>query len=179
MRMTLTGGLRDDITLRVDENARRPGARGVSLPGEQRRVVENRVANVVALHRRVKRVGIRLVHELRRVHAHHDELPAVLLLERAQLVEDVQAVHAAEGPEVQQQEASPQVRERELTTACVQPSTPLELRRTDARTGAHTTIVQDARPTTTGEPRLELPPSEVCLFLFSPGSAWLRPVQRL
>src|SRR3546814_8537941 len=60
----------------------------------------------VALDRSPERVRIGLVHELRRVRPDHDQLVGELLLYRAQLVEDVQAVDAAEGPEVEQHEAS-------------------------------------------------------------------------
>ena len=48
-----------------------------------------------------QRLRVRLVLELRRVHADDDEHVGVLLLQRPQLVEHVQAVDAAERPEVE------------------------------------------------------------------------------
>src|SRR3546814_6076657 len=106
MRMALTGVVRDDVPLRVDQHQGRPGTGGIGLPGDQLRVVEDRMVHRVALDRSPERVRIGLVHELRRVRPDHDQLVGELLLYRAQLVEDVQAVDAAEGPEVEQHEAS-------------------------------------------------------------------------
>src|SRR5690606_41220846 len=54
-------------------------------------------SHLVPLDRSRERHGVRLVLELRRVHAHDDEHVAVLLLQLAHLVEHVQAVDAAEG----------------------------------------------------------------------------------
>ena len=82
-------------------------------------------------------VGIGLVHELRRVHADHDELVAPLTFERTQLVDHVQAVDAAEGPEVEEDEAAAQVRETHGRAAGVQPSAPGEFGRADAREDRH------------------------------------------
>ena len=107
--VALPGVLRDDVPLGVDEHERRPRAGGVGLPGDQLGVVEHGVVDRVALDRLGQRHRVGLVHELRRVDADHDQLVGVLLLHRAQLVEDVQAVHAAEGPEIEQQEATAQV----------------------------------------------------------------------
>ena len=112
VRVTLAGVLRDDVALRVDEHQGRPGSRGVGLPGHQLGVVEDRVSDVVPLDRGRQRHRIRLVLELRRVHPDHDQLVGVLLLDLPELVEDVQAVDAAERPEVEQHEAAAEVRDR-------------------------------------------------------------------
>jgi hypothetical protein len=69
------------------------------------------VRDLVTLDRRGQGVRVGLVHELRRVDAHDDQLTGVLLLELAHLVQHVQAVHTAEGPEVQHREATAQVGE--------------------------------------------------------------------
>ena len=133
VRVTLPGVLRDHVSLRVDEHQRRPGTRGVGLPRHEVRVVEHRVPDAVPLDRRAHRSRVGLVLELRRVHPDHDELTVVPLLQRPQLVEDVQAVHAAEGPEVQQQEASAEVRDGVRRPAGVEPATAVELGGADAR----------------------------------------------
>jgi hypothetical protein len=65
--------------------------------------------HAVALDRGDQRVRVGLVDELGRVDADDHQLLGVLLLHRAQLVEDVQAVDAAERPEVEQDEATSQV----------------------------------------------------------------------
>ncbi len=62
----------------------------------------------VPLHGVRHRGVLRLVRELRRVHADHHERVPVPLLQLTQLVDDVQAVHAGEGPEVEQNDASAQ-----------------------------------------------------------------------
>ena len=71
------------------------------------------MVHAVALHRRDQGVRVGLVDELGRVDADDDQLIGVRLLDRAQLVEDVQAVDAAERPEVEQHEAAAQVAEVE------------------------------------------------------------------
>ena len=49
-----------------------------------------------------------LVRELGRMDANHGEHVVEALLERAQFVQDMQAVAAAGGPEVQQHESAPE-----------------------------------------------------------------------
>ena len=105
----LAGVLRDDVALRVDEHQRRPGPGGVGLPGDELGVVEDGVLHGVPLDGLGERHRVGLVHELRRVHADDDQLLGEPLLQRPQLVDDVQAVDAAEGPEVEQHEAAAQV----------------------------------------------------------------------
>ena len=79
-------------------------------------------------------VGVGLVDELGEVHPDDDQLPGVLLLERAELVEHVQAVDAAVGPEVEQQEAAAEVREAVRRAAGPQPAPALQLGRANAGT---------------------------------------------
>ena len=136
VRVPLARVLRHDVPLGVDQHERGPGPRGVGLPRHQVRVVEDRVAYVVALDRRGERVRVGLVGELGRVHPDDDELPGVLLLDLTQLVEDVQAVHAAEGPEVQERETPTEIGERQRP-ARVQPAAAAQLRGADSRADAH------------------------------------------
>ncbi len=98
--VALTGVLGDDVTLRVDHHQRRPGPDGVLLPGGQRRVVQHRVVHLVPGDGVHHGLVVGLVHELRRVHPDDHHGVAVLLLQLPQLVQDVQTVDAAEGPEV-------------------------------------------------------------------------------
>lgn len=122
VRVPLARVLRDDVPLRVDDDERRPRAHGVLLPGRQLRVVQHRMLHAVPLDRVHDRLVLGLVHELRRVHADdHDRVP-VLPLQLPQLVQDVQAVDAAEGPEIQDDDASPQVGQGVLLVARVQPA---------------------------------------------------------
>jgi hypothetical protein len=61
------------------------------------------------------------------VHADDDEHVGVPLLDRAQLVDDVQAVDAAEGPEVEQDDPAAQVGEGQAPPARVEPPAPAQL----------------------------------------------------
>src|SRR5450756_931699 len=97
-----------------------------------KRQVQHRVAHLVPLDGGLERDRVRLVHELGRVHPDDDEDVAVLLLEPAQLVQDMQAVDAAEGPEVEQDDLAAQVGQREVTAAGVQPAASEQLRRANA-----------------------------------------------
>jgi hypothetical protein len=140
----LAGVLGDDVALRVDEHQRGPGASGVGLPGLEVGVVEHRVRDLVALRGRPQRVRVGLVHELRRVDAHDDELTVVLLLQRPKLVEDMQAVDAAERPEVEQDEAAAQVGQAQGALG-VQPPSSVELGRSDAGAAAVVTHCAHAK----------------------------------
>ncbi len=122
VRVPLAGVLGDDVPLGVDHHQRGPGPHRVLLPRGQLGVVEHRVLHPVPLHGVHHRLVLRLVHELRRVHPDDHHRVPVLLLQLPQLVQDVQAVDAAEGPEIQNDDASPQVGEGVLGVARVQPA---------------------------------------------------------
>ncbi len=143
VHVTLAGVLRHDVPLRVDQHQGGPGPGRVGLPGHQVGVVEHGVGHLVALHRGGQGVGVGLVDELRRVHADHHELLGVLLLQRAELLQDVQAVDAAEGPEVQEQEAAAKSASERL-------SPPVPSHPRPRSSGART---RGRRPVTTGAPR--------------------------
>ena len=64
-----------------------------------------------------------LVHELGRVHADDHHGVAVLLLQLPELVQDMEAVDAAEGPEVQHHDLSAKIAERQFLTTGVEPTT--------------------------------------------------------
>ncbi len=121
VRMTLAGELGHDVALGIDHHQGRPGLDGVLLPGREVRVVEHRVVHAVALHRAGQRHRVGLVRELRGVHPHGHQDVGEPLLERAQLVQDVQAVDAAEGPEVEQHDLAAQSGQGQVLAAGVQP----------------------------------------------------------
>ena len=112
---------RHEVALGVDHGQCRPSSGGVGLPGDEVGVVEDEVFDLVALHGLVDGLDGAFELELRGVDADDDEFLGVLLLERAQLVEDVEAVDAAEGPEVQQDDLAAQVRQGQLLAAGVHP----------------------------------------------------------
>ncbi len=146
----LAGQLRDHVALGVDHHQRRPRPHGVLLPGREVRVVEHRVVHLVPLDGRGDGGRVGLVLELGRVDPDGHQDVGVLLLERAQLVQDVQAVHAAEGPEVEQDDLAAQVGEPRCLAARVEPSATLELRSPDARAPGrgrgHGQILQESWP---------------------------------
>ena len=71
------------------------------------------MVDLVAVDRRDQGLVVGLVRELRRVDADDDEHVGVALLDLAQLVDDVQAVDAAERPEVEQHDAPAQPGQRQ------------------------------------------------------------------
>jgi hypothetical protein len=150
MGVPLTGQLRDHVALGVDHDERRPRLHGVLLPGREVRVVEHRVVHLVALHGRGHGGRVGLVLELGRVDAHGHQDVGELLLERAQLGQDVQAVHAAEGPEVEQDHLAAQVGQRELPAAGVEPAAAAQLGGTHpgpaGGVGAGHAVIQPCRP---------------------------------
>jgi hypothetical protein len=143
VRVPLARVLRDHVSLGIDHHQRRPRPYGVLLPGRQLRVVQHRVVHLVALHRVHDRLVLRLVHELRRVHPDDHHGVAVPFLQRAQLVQHMQTVDAAEGPEIQDDDASPQVSEGRMLVACIEPAALADqLGRPDTCTCGHTPIQQ-------------------------------------
>ena len=99
--MSLPGKMRHNIPFGVDDHERGPGAGGVGLPGGEFRVVKYGVFDVVAVNGCGKCYRICLMLEFRTVHTHGDEHIREFFFEGAQLVEHVQAVNAAQGPEVE------------------------------------------------------------------------------
>ena len=69
--------------------------------------------DVVPDHDMAQVVGLAFVGELRRVHADHHQLVAILLLQPAQVGQDVHAVDAAVGPEVEQHDLADERSQRE------------------------------------------------------------------
>jgi hypothetical protein len=109
----------------------RPGAGGVGLPGDEVGIVEDEVLDLVAFHGLIDGFDGAFELELRRVHADDDEFLGVLLLQWAQFVEDVEAVDAAERPEVEEDDLSAQVGKGQILAAGVHPPATDEFGRTD------------------------------------------------
>lgn len=122
VRMALAGVLGDDIPLGVDHHERRPGPYRVLLPRGELRVVEDRVLDAIALHGIHDRLVLGLVHKLRGVHTDDHDGVAVPLLQLPQLVQDMQTIHTAKSPEIQNDNASPQVREGQILVTGIQPA---------------------------------------------------------
>src|SRR5207245_1412667 len=80
---------------------RGPGATAVGVPDLHLRVVDDGVADLVAQHRLSDVLRLLLVVELGRVHADDNDLVGIFLLDLGQVGERVDAVDAAEGPEVE------------------------------------------------------------------------------
>ena len=126
--MPFAGHRGDDVALRVDEGERRPCACGVGLPRDEVRIVQDDVLDAVALDCLVDGLNGPFELELGAVHADDHEHVAVLLLDRTQFVQHVEAVDAAEGPEVQQHDLAAEVLEGEVLATGVDPPTTGELR---------------------------------------------------
>ena len=129
--VALAGGHRDDVAVGVDDHQSRPRAHAVLLPCLQLRVVQHGMGDAMAGDRATNGSVVRLVGELRRVHADHHEALAEPLLERAQLLDDAKAVDAAERPEIEHHHASPKVTKRERVVGVEPPPGTTELRRAD------------------------------------------------
>ena len=123
-----------DVALGVDQDQRRPGPDGVLPPGLEVRVVEDRVIDLVALDRGHHGLVVALVLELRRVHADDGEHVVKARLQRSQLVQDVQAVDAAERPKVSDHKGPTEVGEPQRATTGVEPAAAAhQLRSADPR----------------------------------------------
>ncbi len=139
--VALAGVLGDHVALGVDDDEGGPGPHRVLLPGGQLRVVQDRVVHSVPLDGVHDGPVLGLVDELRRVHPDDHDGVAVLLLQLAQLVQDVQAVHTAERPEVEDDDAASQIREGEVFPAGVEPAAEAgQLGGADACTWSHIPI---------------------------------------
>lgn len=142
--VALAGHRGHHVTLRIDHREGRPGAGRILLPHVQVRIIEYGMVHPVPLDGGGQGVRVLLVLELWRVHPDHDEDVRVLLLKRAQFVQYVQAVDAAEGPEVGNYDLASKVGEGQFPPTGVQPTPTPQLRRPYACT--HDPIVPYRRP---------------------------------
>lgn len=141
VRMPLARVLGDDIALGIDDDEGGPGPYGVLLPGGELGVVEHGVMHLIALDGVDDGLVLGLVHELRRMDPDDHHGVAVLLLELAQFVQDMQTVNAAKCPKIEDNDASSQVSEGVLGVARIEPAAPAdELGGPNACTCSHTPI---------------------------------------
>ena len=123
--VAFTGRHRNHVAVRVDHDQRRPGTNAVLLPRLQLRVVQDGVGDAMPGDRSRDRGVVRLVRELRGVHADDDQPVAETLLERPQLLHDAQAVDAAERPEIEQHDAPTKLTQREgIAPVLIHPPAP-------------------------------------------------------
>ena len=100
--VALTGDHQHEVALRSDDGHRRPTADTDALPHVHRVVVHDWVGNLVAQHGVADVFGHLFVVELGRVHADkRDGITGVALLQLGEIGQDVDAVDAAVGPEIE------------------------------------------------------------------------------
>ena len=121
----------DDVAGRVDDDARGPRADRVGAPDAKLRVVGHRVPNAVAPDNLPDVLRRLLVGELGGVHADDHELVGEPLFELLQVRNDVDAVDAAVGPEVEQDHLSSKRLQRERCRHVEPGDRPAQLGRTN------------------------------------------------
>ena len=100
----LAAGAPDGIPFRVDQDHRRPGIDPEEFPDGMIGVVDHRVLDVVAEDRLGDVFGIPLGLELGAVDADHHQVVRIGPFELLELRQDVHAINAAVGPEIQEDE---------------------------------------------------------------------------
>src|SRR6185437_4359687 len=100
--ITFAGDAADDVTRGIDQHLRRPRAHAVALPDRVFRIVVNRMLDLVTQDDAPDVFGFLFVLKLRGVNADHDQLIGVLCFELFEIRNDVDAVDAAVGPEIKQ-----------------------------------------------------------------------------
>ena len=130
--VAFAGEVGDDVAFGVDDDEGGPCAGGVGLPGGQFGVVEYGVGDVVAVDGCGECYGVGFVFKFGAVHADGDEHVGEFFFEGAQFVEHVQAVDAAEGPEVENNDFAAQILQGEVLVAGVEPGSAFEFAGTHA-----------------------------------------------
>ncbi len=129
--VSLSGHRRGHAAGGIDEDERRPGTHPVGVPDDAVRVVQHGVLDAVPRDRVSDRVGVTFVRELRCVDPDDRQHTGEAPFEAAELLEHVNAVHAARGPEVQEDDAAPKIGQGQRSR--FDPgATPRELRRPHA-----------------------------------------------
>ena len=103
----------EHFALRIDDHDRRPGAHAIRRPDTVVTVVDDGVGQAVTRRDHADVLCIAFVVELGRMHADHDQRIAKLGFEALQVRDDVDAVDAAVGPEVEQDDAPAQIGNRQ------------------------------------------------------------------
>jgi hypothetical protein len=111
----------DQLAGGVDEGEGRPRVHAIVAPHLEVAIVEHRVRDLVALDDAADSLVRPSFSNLADVHADDDELARVLRLERFRSGITMHAVHAAEGPEVEQHDLAAQLRDAQALAARVYP----------------------------------------------------------
>ena len=111
--IAFAGGRADDVAGRIDDDQRRPRTHAVLVPDLVVAVVHHGVGDFVPQHGLADVLGFLLAVELGAVHADDDDLVGVLLFELGQVGQRVDAVDAAERPEVEQDDLPLQILHRD------------------------------------------------------------------
>jgi hypothetical protein len=138
IRIGLAARLAQDVPVRRDDDERGPGTDCIALPQLTVRIVGDGMRDPVAQHRLAHVLQITLGRELRTVHADHDELAWECVFETTQCLERMEAIDAAERPEVEDDQTPAQLRELQRSID-VQPRDAghVEVRRADRHGAAH------------------------------------------
>ena len=123
------------VALGVDEHERGPGVDAVAAPDLAVGVVDDGMLDLVAEDGLADALGLLLVVELGRVDADDDEDAGILGFELGEVGERVDAVDAAEGPEVEQDDAALEIVELERIGGVEPGDAAVELRRLRAGLG--------------------------------------------
>ena len=105
----LAAGAPDGIAFGINQDHRGPGLHAEQLPQLVVRVVDHRMFDLVALDGRADILRVLLGRELGRMDADDHEVLGPGLLQLVQFGQDVHAVDAAVGPEVEEHELPPQI----------------------------------------------------------------------
>ena len=111
LELDLAAVARDEVALGIDHAQGRPALHLELVPDDVVGVVDHRVLDLVAEHGLGDVLRVLFGLELGRVDADHDDFVGIGLLELLQLGQDVHAVDAAVGPEIEQDELAAQLLE--------------------------------------------------------------------
>lgn len=111
--MAFAGVPAGHVAIRRNEHQRRPGANGIGVPDGKVGVVDDGMPDVVAHDGLLNAVRFLFGLELARMHANHHQFVGIFGFKGFQVGNDVQAVDAAVGPEVEQDDFPAQLGERQ------------------------------------------------------------------
>src|SRR5690348_1094169 len=107
--MNLTFVLGNNPTLRVNEHQCRPGTNRILSPDAHTPIIHYRMTNTIAQHRIAYAIGELLAWKLRRMDTHHRQFVGEGHFKLAQLRECMHTIYSAQRPEVQNQDAPPEL----------------------------------------------------------------------
>ena len=99
--MAFTGEMAQDIAIGPDHHQRRPGPHRILPPDMKVAVVDHGMLDLIAQDRLADVGRVAFVLEFCRMHANNHQFPGILLFQGGQFGDDVHAIDAAVGPEIQ------------------------------------------------------------------------------